>query len=81
MYDKIIHLLQRFVTNPYVNCMVGIILLGTGLSEAWVSLQDDIINLSVRAHHGVMVLGIFTTLKAIPEIIISLEHIHRGVNK
>jgi hypothetical protein len=81
LHDKIIHSIQRFVTNPYVNCMVGLILFGTGLSEAWDSLYDDIINLRLKVHHGFMILGIFNVLKTIPDIILSLEHIHRGVKK
>lgn len=72
--------LKQFVANPYVNLAVAMILFVTGLTEGWDSFQEDLAGLHVRAHHGVMVYGLFNMLKPIPDIFEGLEKMnHRSL--
>ena len=73
--------LKLFVEHPYVNLGVGLILLITSLAEAWDSLADDLINLRLKAHHGVMVFAIFSILRVLPELHLGMEHVHRATGK
>jgi len=65
--------IRRLVDNPYAKLLVGVILLVTGLHEAWATLRADLIHLNLKAHHGVMVLGLFHILTAIPDLLEAAE--------
>lgn len=73
--------LRRFIENPYTNLIVGLILFFTGLSDAWDTLYDDLAHLHIRVHHGIMIYGIFSVVKTIPDIVSSLQYVHQGVRK
>jgi hypothetical protein len=79
--DKTIVIMRSFVENPYTNLIIGMILFGSGLSEAWNTLHNDIVHMNIKVHHGVMIFGIFSMLKTLPDIFLSLEHVHRGIGK
>lgn len=70
--------LRIFVEHPFVNLIVALILFVTGLTEGWDSLQEDISNFDLKAHHGVMVYGFFSMLKSIPDIFLGLEKMYQG---
>ena len=65
--------LKKFVKNPYVNIIIGIILLLSGLVEAWDTLSEDIMNGNFGAHHGVIIFGLFQILKCLPDIFEGIE--------
>lgn len=72
--------LKRFVTNPYVNLAVGLVLFVTGLAEGWGSFQADMAGFHVRTHHGVMIYGFFNMLKSLPDIFEGLDKMnHRSL--
>jgi len=79
--DKTIVIMRSFVENPYTNLIIGMILFGSGLSEAWNTLHNDIVHMNIKVHHGVMIFGIFSMLKTLPDIFLRLEHVHRGIGK
>jgi hypothetical protein len=63
------NLLRTFVQSPYVNLVVALILFSSGLVEGWDSLKEDIVALNLRVHHGVVLYGLFNTLKSLPDIV------------
>jgi hypothetical protein len=67
--------LKNFVESPSVNIIIGIILLLTGLSEAWETLSEDIMSGNFGAHHGVIVFGLFKVLASLPEMFEGLEYL------
>jgi hypothetical protein len=66
-------LLKAFVEHPYVNLLVAMMLFSSGLIEGWDSLQEELTALDVKARHGVMLYGLFSALKSIPDIVLGLE--------
>ena len=71
--------IRRIVENPFLNLVVGIILLISGLSEAWGAIWDDIVNLNLKAHHGIIIFAILNIIRTIPDFFESLEHVQRDV--
>ncbi len=69
------HYLKAFVEHPYVNLAVALLLFASGLVEGWDSLQDELAALDFKAHHGVMLYGLFSAMKSIPDIVLGLEKI------
>jgi len=67
------HYLKAFVEHPYVNLAVAMLLFASGLVEGWDSLQDEIASLNIKAHHGVMLYGLFSAMKSVPDIVLGLE--------
>jgi hypothetical protein len=64
---------KKIVKSPYVNIIIGIILLLSGLNEAWETLSEDIMNGNFSTRHGVIIFGLFHVLKCIPDIFEGLE--------
>ncbi len=67
--------LRKFVENPYVNVFIGLILLLSGLYEAWGTLYEDAISANFGTNHGVIIFGLFHVLKQIPDMFEGLDHI------
>jgi hypothetical protein len=73
--------IESFVENPYINLLIGAILFLSAISEVGDALVDDISNLNVRVHHGIMIYGIFLAIQSIPELFESMERVLRGIKK
>lgn len=71
MIDK----LRKFISHPWVGLIVAMVMLLAGLSEGWETLQEDLMNTELRAHHGIIVYGFYAMLKAIPDVFEGLEGI------
>ncbi len=71
--------LRKIAENPFLNLVVGIFLLISGLSEAWDTLRDDIVNLNLKANHGIIIFAILHVIKTIPDFFEGLEYIQRDV--
>jgi hypothetical protein len=71
--DKIAKAIQAFVENPITNLVKGIALLLIGLSEASRTFREDLEHWQVRVGHGLVIIGIFSTLEALPHVIEGLE--------
>jgi hypothetical protein len=65
--------ITAFVENPITNLVKGIALLAIGLADASHSLRDDLANGRVRAGHGMVILGLFGILGALPHLLEGLE--------
>ena len=66
--------LKRFVDHPITRLGVGLILIASGLIEAYDTVLDDLHRLRVRVGHGVVILGIVSVLASLPDVITGLEH-------
>jgi hypothetical protein len=73
LLEKIIEKIGGFVKNPWTNLLVGVILFTTSLYEALGSFYDDISQMHLGVHHGIMLFGLLTMLKSIPDIYEGLE--------
>ena len=71
--DKIAGAISSFVENPVTNLVKGIVLLLIGLTEASRTFREDITHGHVRVGHGIIIIGIFSILEALPHIIEGLD--------
>jgi hypothetical protein len=65
--------IKRIVDHPTTRMLVGLIMLGSGLSEARENFISDIQKFNFGARHGVMVLGFMNVLEALPHVIEGIE--------
>lgn len=70
-------LLRKIVANPYLNLLVGLLLLYTSGSEAWRELQT-IEKIHVGAHHGIILFALMQVLKTLPDLFEGLEHVNKA---
>ena len=71
--DKIARAITAFVENPVTNLLKGIALLLIGLTEAARTFREDVANGHVRVGHGIIIIGIFSILEALPHIMEGLD--------
>src|SRR5438128_1554220 len=71
--DRIARAITRFVDNPVTNLVKGIALLLIGLSEASKTFTDDLAHKQLRVGHGLIIIGVFGILDALPHLIEGLE--------
>ena len=71
---QIAHALKRYVDHPATKLFVGLILIISGLIEAYDTVLDDFHRLRVRVGHGVLILGVVNVLASLPEVIEGIEH-------
>src|SRR6476660_4287105 len=67
--DKIARGIKAFVENPYTNLVKGASLILIGLADASQSLREDIAHGQLRVGHGLVVIGLFSILGAVPHLI------------
>lgn len=65
--------MRMILEHPWTNFAVAAILIGTGLAEGWDSMADDLQNLKLKSHHGVIVFGMVNLLKSVHDILLGLE--------
>src|SRR3954454_25152174 len=65
--------ITRFVDNPITNLVKGIALLLIGLSEASKTFTNDLAHKQLRVGHGLIIIGAFGILSALPHLIDGLE--------
>ncbi len=76
MSDRLHRLAQgitTFVENPLTNLVKGIALFLIGLSEASKTFREDLAHGQVRVGHGLVIIGFFSILSALPHFIEGLE--------
>jgi hypothetical protein len=67
--DRIAYAIKTFVENPVTNLVKGMVLLLIGLSDASHTLRDDLTHWHVRLGHGLVIIGLFGILSALPQFI------------
>ena len=71
--DRIARAIQAFVEHPITNLVKGIVLLLIGISEAARTFREDLAHGRLRVGHGLVVIGIFSILEALPHFIEGLD--------
>ena len=67
--ETIARAITRFVENPVTNLVKGIALFSIGLSEASRTFADDLEHKQLRVGHGLVIIGAFGILSAVPHLI------------
>jgi hypothetical protein len=65
--------LKCFVDHPLTKLGVGLILIVSGMIEAYDTVLDDLHRLRVRVGHGVIILGVVNVLASLPEVIDGID--------
>jgi hypothetical protein len=71
--DRIAHAIESFVENPVTNLVKGLALLFIGLTEASQTFREDVAHGRVRVGHGIVIIGAFSILGALPHVIEGLD--------
>ena len=71
--DKIGRAISAFVENPVTKLMQGLVLITIGVIDASRTFREDIANGHVRVGHGLIIIGFFSALEALPHVIEGLE--------
>jgi hypothetical protein len=71
--DKISRAISAFVENPVTQLVQGLVLIAIGVIEASRTFREDIANGRVRVGHGLIIIGFFSALGALPHVIEGLE--------
>jgi hypothetical protein len=66
--------LKRFVDHPLMKLLVGLILIASGVIEAYDTVWDDFHRLRFRVGHGVILLGVVNVLASLPDVIEGVEN-------
>jgi hypothetical protein len=69
--------IKSFVENPFTNLAKGVALLLIGLSDASETFRDDVTHGHVRIGHGLIIIGLFSILGVLPNLIESLAATER----
>ncbi len=72
-WGKVARGIKAFVENPITNLVKGVVLMLIGLSEASETFRDDLLHHHLRVGHGMVIIGLFSILTALPHLIDSLE--------
>jgi len=67
--DKIARGIRAFVENPFTNLIKGFALFTIGLVDVSHTLRDDVTHGRVRIGHGMVIIGFFSILGALPHLI------------
>lgn len=71
--DRIARAIAAFVEHPVTNLVKGIVLLTIGLTEAARTFREDVTSGRLRVGHGLVIIGLFSILDALPHLIEGLE--------
>ena len=71
--DKFASAIASFVENPVTNLLKGMALVLIGLTEASRTFREDIAHGHIRVGHGIIIIGIFSILEALPHVIEGLD--------
>ncbi|SIO60348.1 hypothetical protein SAMN05444166_6360 [Singulisphaera sp. GP187] len=72
-HNRLSRAITRFVENPFTNLVKGIALFLIGLSEASRTFSEDVKHKQLRVGHGLIIIGFFSILGALPHLIDGLE--------
>ena len=66
---------KQLLDQPWVNFAVAVIIIGSGLAEGWDTMAEDLQNLNIKSHHGVIVFGFVNMLQSIPDLLMGVEKV------
>ncbi len=76
MLNSFIKRLRKFTSNPYLNVIIGIIFLSSGIFEMIRELKE-LEEFRFGAHHGVILFALLHILKTLPDIFEGLEYVEK----
>jgi hypothetical protein len=71
--NKLARGIKSFVENPITRLVEGVLLLLIGLSDAYRTFWQDVTHGHVRVGHGLIIIGLFSILRALPHFIEGLD--------
>ncbi len=71
--NRVARAIEAFVDNPITILVKGIVLFFIGLSEASRTFHEDLLHKQLRVGHGLVLIGFFSILQAIPHLLDSLD--------
>jgi hypothetical protein len=71
--------IRSFVENPVTNLVKGLLLLLIGLFEASHTFREDVAKWQPRVGHGLVIIGLFSVLDAVPRFLEGVEASKRYV--
>src|SRR5207249_477282 len=71
--DRLARAISSFVENPVTNLTKGTVLMLIGVSEISATFIDDFTHRHLRVGHGLIIIGVFGILGALPPLIEALE--------
>jgi hypothetical protein len=71
--DRLARKIRAFVENPITNLVNGALLFLIGLTEASRTFEDDVANRQLRVGHGLILIGLFSALQALPHLLAGLD--------
>lgn len=71
--QKVAHAIAAFVDHPVTILVKGLVLLAIGLADASRTFREDLASGHVRVGHGLVIIGFFSVLGALPHLIEGLE--------
>lgn len=76
--DRFWSVLDRVVNSPYLNLMVGLLLVVAAIFELTDTLVEEALGVDIQAAHAILLLGLLTLSRAIEQILQGLEHVRRA---
>ncbi len=73
-HDAAMRTLARFLENPWTNIGVALILIATSSVEVWEDFAHED-GSGLGAHHGILVFGVVSLLKALPDALGGVERL------
>ena len=71
---------KRWVESAVLNLIVGLIMFGSGLMEAWDTLGADLASANFGGHHGIAVFGLFSVVRALPDLFGGMEYVTKPLD-
>ncbi|MHC5544375.1 hypothetical protein ACYOEI_39605 [Singulisphaera rosea] len=71
--DRIVRAIKAFTEDPFVNLVKGVVLLLIGVSDASRTFKEDVTHGHIRVGHGLILIGLFSILEALPHLIEGLD--------
>ena len=65
--------IRGFVEHPVTNLVKGLILMTIGLTDASHTVREDIAHKQFRVGHGLVIIGFFSVLGALPHLLEGLD--------
>ncbi|MCH9806643.1 MAG: hypothetical protein K0U74_02830 [Alphaproteobacteria bacterium] len=72
---KLCEITRSITSHPLTTLATALILIATGAAEAWETIERDVAQANVGAHHGVLIFGLVSLIGVIPDIIEGLERL------
>lgn len=70
--------LSRFTRSPYLNLLVGLILILISSDEVMSSLRDGLDGADINSNMGLIFMGMVHALKALPDLFEGAEYLERA---